>query len=387
MNTCFKGLGTKTFVCAVIALLIGSLIGCSQPAPTPTPTQAPKAAPPKDAAPTKAATSQAKDATPQAKEAKPQATAAPKAQSLFKINVPYAAISGVMAPLWVSKEKALFEKYGIDLETGYIQSSTTLTQAMVSGEVSLAETAAAAVVNAGLAGADVTMLASTANVLPFEMYARPEIKSIADLKGKAVGVGRYGASIDFAARYTLKKYGLEPDKDVAVMEMGGSPDILAGLQAGGIQAGVFGPPTTSQAKRLGMHRLINITDLGIPYTINVFGARKDFIAKNPEVVKSFVKAIVEGIAVIKKDKPFTMGVIGKYTKTEDRDVLDETYEFFLSGLLPRVPYVTPDSVQTILDEVARSNAKAKTVKPEAFIDNSIVKELDDSGFIKKLYGE
>ncbi|MBI2952747.1 MAG: ABC transporter substrate-binding protein [Chloroflexi bacterium] len=377
---------SRMLVLVLVFLMAASALACSQPAPTPTPspTSAPKSAPTKEAKPE---AKDVKQATPQASAAKPAKEPAKEEKKLVKLTVPFSAISGSQAALWITKEAKLFEKYGLDVEIPYITSSTTLTQSLLSGEVKLAQGSGSAVVNANLAGADLVILSISNSVLTYSMYARPEIKTFADLKGKAVGVGGLGATLDFAARAALKKNGLEPDKDVAILSVGSSPDIMAAIVAGGVQAGVFGPPTTLQARKAGLHELLNISELGIPYLAGAIGGSKRYIASDRATTMNFMKAMVEGISVAKKDKNFAMDVIGKYSKTDDREVLDETYEYYLTKFLPKVPYATVEGVQSILDDVARRDPKAKDVKAESYIDSNFLKELEDSGFVKKLYGE
>ncbi|MBI2954460.1 MAG: ABC transporter substrate-binding protein [Chloroflexi bacterium] len=384
MNKRSNWWGSKMLAALVVGLLIALVVGCAQPAPTPTPT----ATQPAKAAPTKEAKPETKAATPQAKEAKPQATQAAKAeQKLTKIKVAYAAISGVHAPLWITKERGLFEKYGLDVSLEYIATSGVLTAALIAGEVPMAGQSGGAMISAALGGADVVIVAGIINAIGQYLYSQPSIQRIEDLRGKTVGVTRFGATTDFSARYTLKKFGLEPDKDVSVVQTGGLPESLAALQAGGIQATVFGPPNSTAAKKAGMRELFNIGDLAIPYHMGTIATSKRFLANNEDTARSFLKAIVEGIATAKKDKEFAMKVIGQYTKSNDREVQEDTYSMFIDKLAPRVPYATSEGIQTILDEIARDNPKAKDAKPEVFYDNRLVKELDDSGFIKKLYGE
>lgn len=372
----------KTAFCVVIAVLLATVFGCSQPA-TPTPTTAPKATSTREAKP------EATAAKPVATSAaRPQAKEAPKEpKKLTKLTIPYDAVSGVFTPLWVTVEKKLFEKYGLDVEVPYIASSTTVTQALLSKELVLTMIGGRPATNANLAGADLVYIAGTNNFLGFSMYVQSDIKRIEDLKGKTVGVTRFGSSTDFGARYTLKKFGLEPDKDVAMLQTGGTPETLAALKSGGIHGGVFGPPTTIQARKLGLHELVNMADLGVPYLQTAIIVSKGYWAANQETVSNFMKALLEGIAITRQDKAYAMQVLGKYTKIDDNEVLDDTYDLYVTKLLPKVPYVNAEAVQTILDEAALSTPKAKEIKPETYIDNRLIKEFDESGFIKKLYGE
>lgn len=242
-------------------------------------------------------------------------------------------------------------------------------------------------VNASLAGANLVIIAGTVNVLVYGMYSQPNIARVEDLRGKTVAVTRFGSVTDFAVRYTLRKYGLEPEKDVTLVQIGGLPEILGALQSGGIQGAMFAPPGTLMAKKLGMRELLDVADVSIPYLQTSVTVRKDYLAQNPEVVKDFLKGFIEGIVVIKKEKDFAMRVIGKYTETSDQEVLEDSYDIFANKVFPKVPYATVASMETILEDAARENPKAKGAKPGDFLDMRLVKELDESGFIDKLYAQ
>lgn len=380
------------FIVVALIVLVSILFGCAQaPAPSPpTPTQVPKAAPAKEAKPeAQQAKPEAKEAKPVAKEtkpeAKPQKEVAKAPQKLTKINAAFSAITGAHSGLWVAKERGLFEKYGLDVDLKDIASGSTAVQALVAGELQFAQTGGGPVVSASIAGGDLALIAGTINVLVFSLYARPEIKTVEDLKGKAVAAGQKGTVGDFVARYTLKKFGVEPDREVTIMGSGGPPERLAALLSGGVQAAVIGPPTTLQAKRNGMRELVNITDLAIPYPQNQIAVKRQYLASNQEIVRNFLKAVVEGIAVAKKDRDFTIKVIGKYSKTEDKEILEEAYDAHVPKALPAVPYPTKEAVQAVIDELVSSVPQAKDAKPEQFIDSRLLKELEDSGFVKTLY--
>lgn len=370
----------------VAPLLVVALIGCSQPA-TPTPTVAPKATAAPKAAATTEAKPAAKDAKPQAKETQPVKEAAKAPGKAPKIKVAYSAGAGAQTPMWVAKEQGLFEKHGVDVDLVYIANSATVTPALLSGEIQSAILAGGSIIDASLAGSDLVIIGVAVNMLPFSLFGQPNIQRVEDLRGKTIGVTQFGSSIDFSARQTVKKFGLEPDKDVAIVQLGGTPETMAGMKAGAVQAVVTGPPNSLTLKKLGMRELVNLADLGIPYPTGAVPVSKKYLAANKEVMTNFMKGFVEGIAVSKKDKDLTMKVVGQYTKTDDMEVLAETYDLFVGKLLPRVPYATVEGVQTVLGEAAQRNPKAKEAKPDIFIDNSILKQLEDSGFVKRLYGE
>lgn len=371
----------KTLIVISVAFLVISAVGCGSAATpiAPAPTQAPKSEAVKEATPA------AKQSQSETKETKPQAEAKKEPKKLTKITVAYSAIAGAQAPMWIAKEKGLYEKYGLDVDLQYIATSTTLTQAMISGEIPIAQTGGNSVVTANLAGGDLTIIAINAPVIGYMFFGQPNINSLEDLKGKTVAITRFGSNTDFAARYTLRKYGLEPEKDVAIVQAGGVPQTMAAMLSGGVQGTVTGPPNSVTLKKAGMRVLVNIADLEIPYVQTNIAVSKKFMAGNEETVRNFLKAFVEAIAVAKTDKAFAMKVLAEYTKTEDKDVLEETYDYFLDKIVPKVPYAKAEAVQTVLDEMASENEKVKGIKPESIIDNRLLKELDDSGFIKKLY--
>ncbi|MBI4317185.1 MAG: ABC transporter substrate-binding protein [Chloroflexi bacterium] len=376
----------STLVPVLVVLLATTLVGCAQPAaPTPTPTPPPKAAP--SPAPKPSPTPEAK---PAAKETKPEKAAqpdkpAPKAEAkAVKIRLAYSALTGGQLPPWVAKEKGLFEKYGLDVELVYIAQTPVVARSMVAGELHIGQSAGG-LINATLGGADLIFVANTLPTLLNSLWSQPDITRMEQLKGKTVAAGRLGSLGDFAARFALEKFGLEPDKDVTLVEAGGPPERLAALMSGGVQASVIGPPSSLRAKEAGMYELASFFELGVPVIDTGVAVSKAYLAKSPETVRNFMKAYLEAIAVAKKDKPFTVQVIGKYTQTDNKAILDETYETTVPKAIPRVPYVTAEAIQAHLKMAAVEIPAAKDAKPETFFDNSLVKELDDSGFIRKLY--
>ncbi|MBI4317348.1 MAG: ABC transporter substrate-binding protein [Chloroflexi bacterium] len=218
----------STLARALAALLVVVVVGCSQaPATTPkAPAEAPKAAPPKEVK------SEVKEAKPEVKEAKPQKEASPpEKKQPTKLRVAYSAISGGHSALWITKEKGLFEKYGLDVELQYIASGPTLVQSMIAGEIGLAQTGGGPIISAAVGGADMLIIGGSTQVLVFSLFGHSSLSRVEDLKGKTVGVTRFGSATDFALRQTLKKYNLDPEKDVSIVQVGGLPEILPALQA------------------------------------------------------------------------------------------------------------------------------------------------------------
>jgi NitT/TauT family transport system substrate-binding protein len=304
---------------------------------------------------------------------------------LQKVNVAYSSISGNNAPLWVTQERGFFRKYGLDVQAILIESGTTAVQSLLSGEISFAHMAGAAVMQSNLRGADAVMIAGVVNTLIFQLYADKGISRPEQLKGKAVGVTRFGSSTDFAMRYALERYGLEPGKDVTILQLGNVPAILAALEAGKLQGAMLSPPTTLRAKKAGFPVLADLQMLGLEYQHTGIATTRSLIKSKPELVRDFMRAYVEGIHYAKTHRKESLEILAKYLRTDDKDVLEETYETIMVTLVPEKPYPTLKGMQIMLREMGAKDPVARSAKPEQFVDLTFVKELDSSGFIDRLY--
>lgn len=314
---------------------------------------------------------------------KAPATTASAPLQKIKIKAPYTAISVAQSPVWVAKDEGLFDKYGLEVELTYIQTSTVLTSAMLSGEVQIAASAEEAVISSGLGGADLVMIASGPNRLLFSIYTRPGISTLADLKGKRLGVTRTGASTDFAARYVLTRNNLAPERDVAILQMGGVPEILAGLKAGQIDAGVLSPPTTFSAKKAGLNELVDISKQDLSFYQGPIVARKTWLKDNRETAIRYLKGYIAAIALMQRDQQKAQAVIGKYSRQDDPEVLSGSLQAVLK-ILPTDQTPKVDAVRTGLEHAALTNAKAKDADPNTFIDASLMQDIVKSGFLNTL---
>jgi len=255
---------------------------------------------------------------------------------------------------------------------------------MLGGQIPLAIAGEDVVINANLQGGDLVIIGAGIDHFLFQIYATKAINSIADLKGKKLGITRIAAATDFAARYVLAQNKLAPSTDVALLQMGGQPEIMAGLQSGAIDAGVLSPPTTAQAKKADFHDIANLSKYDVTYYQSPIGGKKAWLKDHRDVTLSVMKAYSEGIAYIHKDKAGTMKIIGKYTKTDDPATLEDAYEQLLLAL-PKNPIPKVDAIKAGLDQIAADVPAAKTADPSSFIDPSFVEELQKSGFIDALY--
>ncbi len=302
------------------------------------------------------------------------------------INVSYSSVAGTETALWVAKETGSFEKYGLDVSLKRLPGSSLVVQAMVGKEISVSQVGGTAVVDARLAGADLVYLASVIDTMVASIYSVPGITKIEDLKGKKIGVTRFGAITDFFARYALKTKGLIADKDVGIVQTNDLPNTLASLKIGAIQAGVIVAPVTLQAHKLGFVELVDMTKIGGPFPFNGVVAMRDFLKSDRETVRRFLRGYIEGISFSLKNREQTMKIIGQYARTSEPEILEETYRVNVANAFRKVPYPSVEGFKTILDFVAETrDPKAKAIDPRSIIDPSLVKELDESGFINSLY--
>jgi NitT/TauT family transport system substrate-binding protein len=311
--------------------------------------------------------------------------AADKAAPLQRIMVAYSSISGNNAPLWVTQEKGFFKKYGLDVQAVLIESGSTSAQSLIAGDVTFAHMAGAAIMQSNLRGADAVMIAGVINTLTFQLYTDKSISRPDHFKGKTVGVTRFGSSTDFAMRYALEKYGLDPNKDVTILQLGNVPALLSAMEAGKIQGAMLSAPTTLRAKKLGYPMLADLQMLGLEYQHTGIATTRSLIKSKPELVRDFMRAYVEGIHYAKTHRRETLEILAKYLRTDDKDILDDTYDAIALNLVPEKPYPTLKGIQIILRELGIKDPNARSAKPEQFVDLTFIKELDSSGFIDRLY--
>ena len=364
--------------CAALGalLLLLSAFAACQP-PSNAPSSANRGAPPAggpDAAPAGASPSTG------------SGPAAPAPAPIAHIRTVYTAVSGSVWPLWIAKDAGLLAKHGIEADLEYVASSTTAMQAMLSGEVALIPTISApTVVQAVLAGSDAVVVGATNNTVIFYLMTTPDVRDYADLRGKRLGITRLGASTDAAARFALNKWGLRPDEDVTILQMGGVPEILAGMQSGAVQAGVLSSPTNLHARQAGFHELADLGTIGLDYPQTAIGTTRSFLRTNEDVVRRFLRATLEAVHVMKTDPEQSKAIFGKWTDTTDPARLEGAYRAYVDKT-ESVPYIKPAAMQLAVDEVAQTDPRAASAKLEDFMDNRYVEELETSGFVRQVWG-
>jgi ABC-type nitrate/sulfonate/bicarbonate transport system substrate-binding protein len=302
------------------------------------------------------------------------------AAELLPLRASYSSIGGAFAPLWLAQDKGLFTKYGLAVDLKYILSATG-TQALFSGSIDVVNPATE-IIEAGLGGQRVAFIVGILNRAVLSVYSKPELRQLSDLRGKVMGVTLPGSTTDLTAKILFQQAGMVPGKDVQVTHLQGMPDLITALTQGRIDAGVVSAPTTLKLRQAGFKELVDVAARNVPMIHAGLATTRDFIKNNPDRVRRYVQAYIEGTKIARTDPETAKQIIGKYTKTENKEDLDETYNTY-AKIWEAAPYVSPAGMQTLLNFSV--NPAGKTAKPEQFIDNSFVAELEKSGFIEKLY--
>ncbi len=302
------------------------------------------------------------------------------------LRIAYTSIAMVYGPLWLTQEAGLFKKYNIEPELLYIAGGPPSLQALIAGDVAISFTAAGAVVAANLSGSDVVLIGTTIDSLPFELYAVPTIKDPTQLRGTKMAVSRIGATTDFVARYLLKKWGLQPDKDVAIIQAGAGPQVFTALKAGSVQSGVLSAGAeTIKAQADGFFRLADFSTSGLAYPFGPFAARQALIKTHAPLISRFMQAYVEGIYRFKSDKAAALATMEKYTKTKTSAATEQVYETYARKYVKRIPEVTREGIQTILGEIAATRTLPPGIAPDRFVDARFTREIVETGFADSLY--
>ena len=311
--------------------------------------------------------------------------AASSSSGAERIRIGYSSISGSYIGLWVAHDAGLFTKEGLEDQLILIPSGSQLAQVTVAGEVDVASFNGSSAMAAALQGADIKIIGNATNKMIFSIYSRADIKTVEGLKGKKIGVTRFGSSTDISARYALRKHNIDPQKDVTILQMGAMSSILGGLQGGSIDGGVVSPPTLFVVDKLGFRELLNITDMDLAFPNPSLIAQGGIIKNRPEVIGKFMRAYARGIHRATVDKESTLKSIAKYTKVEDPVLLQKAYDLYLGKVLEKAPYINMTGMQNALDDLAKTIPAAKAARPEQFIDLRFLENLEKSGLLKELY--
>jgi len=304
-----------------------------------------------------------------------------------RVRVGLSALSLANSPLWVAEEKGFFKKYGIDSEIILVGGGASRSvSALLAGDLQFATAGGGAAISAALGGPDVVMIAAGNNKGVQRLMVRSDIKTPEGVKGKRIGVTGLGSSGHLALLLMLKKWGIAPE-EVQVLQVGASPIMLISLQKGGIDGAMLQDPSFFMAEDSGFKTLGDPAAMDIHYLQNMIAATRTYLRAHRDLAGRFIKAFVEGIAYYKKNKDESVKILMKKMRIErgNEGYLLRSYHLYASQYFDTVPYPSMLGVKTVLEFLAKDNPKAKGADPNVFVDQSFVKALDDSGFIKALY--
>lgn len=301
-----------------------------------------------------------------------------------KIRVAISSISVSQVNVWVPLEAGLFKKYGLYPEVVLISGAPVAVAALVAGEVSIVQGGSVGCISSNLRGSGTVFIAGGANRFPYQLVVAQNIQEISDLKGKRFAISRVGSADHFAAVSALPRFGLAADKDVSLIQVGPVPMRLAALTTGSVQGTLLIPPETIKAKELGYRILVNLMDLNVDYMQNGVYTTRQFVRSKPDIVRRFVAAYVEGNHYIHTNPKGTQKIMQKYLQGDEKTI-EETYNVMVVKSTPKIPYPNKNGIQTVLNFMKKTVPEAATAKPDDFIEARFIKELEDSGFIARLY--
>jgi NitT/TauT family transport system substrate-binding protein len=297
-----------------------------------------------------------------------------------KVRVAFSAVAPTQGVLWVADLRGLFKKNDLNVEIIYTRAAI---ETLVAGEVDFAQMTGALMSSARLQGADPVMIAGVQDTLEDRLIVRPNIKAIEELKGKRIGVFRFGAASHLRFLYVLARYGFS-ERDVTLLQVGDTPERLIALSGGSIDATLLSPPDHFEAQRLGMKILLNLRDFKVPFQGTGLVTTQRLLAKRRDLARRFLKSYVEAIQVVKTNPEISKKAFAKYRQTKDEKRLEDAYQALREIVRPK-PYPSLEGFKTIIQDASDRIPAAKAANPRDFIDVSLLQELDKSGFIDALY--
>jgi NitT/TauT family transport system substrate-binding protein len=303
-------------------------------------------------------------------------------KKLERLRTGGGSASAAQMSIWFAKEANYYEKNGLSVEVISIPGSSLAIQAMLSGELPIIQAGGAGPIQAALSGTDTVVLATIAKKFNWWIFAQPNINRMEDLRGKIFGTTRFGTQSDLASRIALRRAGIDPERDITMVQTGGPSETISAMVGGKVHAAAITPPATLQARKVKLKDLMDLSKLDVEYHVNGVVTTRKYLKSNEDTVRRFLRAYIEGAVRGMKDKAFAMKTMGKYFRTADQELLEETYELSIKTGFSVPPY--PAGIASLLQELEKTSPKAKGAKPEDFADGRLVRELDQSGFIKSL---
>jgi ABC-type nitrate/sulfonate/bicarbonate transport system substrate-binding protein len=309
-----------------------------------------------------------------------------ESSSQERIRVGQGSVSLQSGLMHIAKERGLFAKHGLVSEIVYIPGGTTNIQVLVSGSLDMSQLSGAPGVAANLEGADIVYILGLLDKLNYQLVTRPEIKSVEQLKGKKLGVSRFGSSADFGLRAVLKRLGIDPAKDVSILQIGDEPARVAAIKSGNIEGTVVNAPFSSEAERLKLNVIADSVKMDIPFfNTGLLGSRK-YLEKQDAKVMNFLRAYLEAIKILKTEREYSVKALAQFTRVPDLKTIQEGYDYFNNQLQP-VPYPSLEAMQAVVTQIAETNPKARNVDAKNYVSDRYLKRLEEEGFVKKIWGK
>jgi NitT/TauT family transport system substrate-binding protein len=308
-------------------------------------------------------------AAPPASNTSGTEAAAPAAPT--KLTMSYSNLTPDQWPIFLAQDMGLFAKHGIDMDLRQIDSSTGVA-ALIAGETQAAGIGGSEVMNAAAEGADVAIIAGLTKTFSFRFMAPDSIRTVDDLRGKRVGVSRIGSSSDIATRLALQQLGLQPNKDVEIIQVGSLSARIQALQSGAIQGGVAQPPDTARLAKVGMHVLFDVSDLDLPNASSVIAVRRADVTAKRAAMQALVDTMIDAVGTMRADPKGAKEILGKWIQIDDEDALQEAWEFYTQKIIPQLPRVEPAQLETAKQVMVADNPSLANYDAAKLIDNSLV---------------
>ncbi len=301
-----------------------------------------------------------------------------------RVRTAYGAVSVQSGLVWLAKQKNLFAKYNLAPEMVYIPGGSINIQALISGNLDISQLTAAPGVAANLEGADIVYIACFVDKLNYQLVTRPEVKSPAELKGKRLGISRFGSAADFGLRVMLRRLGIDPARDVTILQIGDEPARSAAVQAGNIEGTVMNAPFGTQAQRLKLNIVADSVKMGIPFFgTGLLGSRR-VLDRDERKVLNLLRAYLEAIKVLKTERTWSIQALAQFTRVSDLKAVEEAYDNF-KDQLPNVPHPSLEAMQAVVSQMAETSPKARTADARSYIEDRYLRQLENEGFAKRLW--
>jgi NitT/TauT family transport system substrate-binding protein len=305
------------------------------------------------------------------------------AAQLDALNLSYSALVPSGAPFWIAQDLKLFEREGLKTQLLYINAAPRVMAAILAGEVQISLSGVSPLVLTYAQGSDPVAIAGAVNQINVSIFARPEIRSADDLRGKRIGITRFGGLTDFSAQFALKKWGLQPAKDVAIIQIGDASALMGAMAGNAVQAATLQPPSTILAAQLRYRELLDLSKSGLEYQNTVVLTTRYLLKRSPDTFRRFLRAYAAALAVFHTQKDTSLKVVARYLKGMDPVILEKSYEAYRAWV-PEIPFLNRPGMETAI-ALTPAGGKEKEIRYSDIVDESMIRELEQQGFFRALY--